>query len=99
MRVLRGLDAPAHTTRYLVLAVPHRPTSTHDVHGAVNPVENRDAATQATPVLDLEGQVEQAVAIKVTDRVHWIELGRRHESGYSHSAVCPERNTSECASG
>ena len=99
MRVVRGLDAPAHTTRYLVLAVPHRPTSTHDVHGAVNPVENRDSTTQATPVLDLEDEVEQAVTIKVTDRVHGIELGRQHESGCSHSAVCPERNTSERASG
>src|SRR6266568_5141113 len=99
MRVVRGLDAPAHTTRYLVLAVPHRSTSTHDVHGAVNPVENRDSTTQATPVLDLEDEVEQAVTIKVTDRVHGIELGRQHESGCSHSAVCPERITSERASG
>src|SRR2546426_954578 len=57
MRVLRGLDAPAPTTRDLVLAVPHRPTRAHDVHRAVNPVQNRDSTTQATSVLDLKDHV------------------------------------------
>src|SRR5437879_5323891 len=99
MRVLRGLDAPAPTTRYLVLAVPYRPTSAHDVHRAINPVENRDSTTQATSVLDLEDHVEQAVTIKVTDRVHGIELGRPHEPVGAQSTVCPERNTSERAAG
>jgi hypothetical protein len=66
-------------------------------------MDDHEATTEAKPILDFDGQIEQAIAIEIADCVHWVELGRKHEllikPGCVHRAVHPNREASEPAAG
>jgi hypothetical protein len=49
----------------LALATPDLRPGTHDVHGTIDPVHNRDAAAHA---FDFNGNIHQAIPIEITER-------------------------------
>jgi hypothetical protein len=66
-------------------------------------MDDHEATTEAAPILDFNGQIEQAIAIEIANGVPWVELGRQHElliePGCAHRAVYPKRDASEAAAG
>jgi len=62
---------------YLALAAPDLRPGTHDVHGTIDPVHNRDAAA---PAFDLNGNIHQAISIEITERKEWIQRGGKCKS-------------------
>jgi hypothetical protein len=61
----------------LALAAPDLRPGTHDVHGTIDPVHNRDAAAHT---FDFDGDIHEAVPIEITECKERIQCGRKCKS-------------------
>src|SRR6266496_5093463 len=91
--VSRRLGAPARAPAELVFAVAERPARADDVHRSVDAVHDGEAVSQAPRVLDLDHEVDQAVAVEVAEVVGGIQRGGEREpwsqAGGDEGAVRP----------
>jgi hypothetical protein len=62
-------------------------------------VDDRDATTKSTAILDLDRDVDETITIKIAERVHWVQFrGQREalvETGRAQSAVRPAWDSPE----
>ena len=78
--VRRGLNPPCRPTAQRVPAVPNRLAGADDVHRTIDAMHNGETATQASGVLDLNGKIEEAVAIKIAECIDGVQLGGEREA-------------------
>src|SRR5439155_8717917 len=85
----------------LILPVTDRLARAHDMDRPIDAVHDRDAVSQSARVLDLDSEVEQAVAIKVPEFMDRVQLGREDKSlpqtRGDQGAVCPAREAAKRA--
>jgi len=66
------------------------------MHRTVNPVCDGDSAAEGACILDFNGDVNEAVAIKVAELIGWIQSGREPEAlietRCAQRAIRPERD-------
>jgi|SRR5690349_22461180 len=99
MRVRARLNAPSATSEF-VRSVPHGVACADDVHRPVDTVRDGHAAPESTCVLDLDRDIQEAIAIKVAELVDRIQSGRELEALIEprrvQRAVHPERDAPKC---
>src|SRR5207253_10671571 len=97
--VPRRRDAPAGAPAQLVLPVPDGLPCSDDVDRAIYAMHDGDPVAQPAGVLDLDGDVEEPVAVEVAELIGWVELRRERElttqARRDQSAVGPAREASE----
>src|SRR5438128_1066855 len=77
--VPRRRDAPARAPAELVLPVADRPARADQVHGTIDAMHHGDPVAQPAGVLDLDGDVEEPVAVEVAELIGRVELRRERE--------------------
>jgi len=91
-----GCDTPS-ATHHVVLAIPDRCAGTDDVHGAIDPVRDRNPTT--AHALYLHRNIDEAVMIKITECEGGVQRGAERKSPIkarrTQSAVRPKGDTPE----
>jgi hypothetical protein len=72
-----GCDTPS-ATHHVALAVPDRCAGTDDVHGAIDPMRDRNPTT--AHALYLHRNIDEAVMIKITECEGGVQRGAERKT-------------------
>src|SRR2546430_602345 len=98
-RVPQRGHAPPGASAQLVLPIPNGSPRPDDVDRAIDAMPHGDPVAQPAGVLDLDGDVEEPVAVEVAELIGRVELRRERElttqARCDQSAVGPAGEASE----